>query len=403
MNVEQLKRTGNRFESVDVSSLKIQAYGADNLYPQRISRLIACSDTGVNCLTRYIDFIRGNGFKNEVFAAMQVNSFGDTFDDIHDLLSDDLANYNGFAIHFNYDLTGKTRSIQHIPFENCRLGLADEFGIVHKIAIFPDWEGKKMYGGKAIKPTPDNIDYIDTFNPKPSMVIAQIEAAGGIEFYKGQILWVSSAGRYTYPKAKYDSAVTYLSTEDGLGNISNRNVKNGFFPSGMLVIKRGQDAPANVDSKGIAVESPRYKAFETSFSDQVAMLQGDMDCQKILCVEVEHEEDIPQFIPIKGENYDKDFTVTSTNATERIYAAFQQEVFYRLRIGAVGFSADMITDAFDYYNSSTNSMRRMLERAYDKIVKSWHTELSVNDTVIEPLTYKSSKTTDNANGILNKS
>lgn len=31
------------------------------------------------------------------------------------------------------------------------------------------------------------------FNPQKDVILAQIEAAGGIEYYKGQILWVSMA------------------------------------------------------------------------------------------------------------------------------------------------------------------------------------------------------------------
>lgn len=402
MNIGQLKAINDRFDVVDLSNLEIQAYGDDNLYPQRIAKLLACSDTGVNCLTRYVDFIRGNGFKDEIFASMQINPFGDTFDDLHDLLSSDLGNFNGFAIHFNYDLTGAAVGVQHVPFENCRLGIADDFGVVRKIAVFPDWSGEKQFGGKRIKPTKQTIDYIDVFNPKREVVLAQIEAAGGIEAYKGQVLWISAAGRYTYPRAKYDSAVTYLSTEDGLGNISNRNVKNGFFPAGMLITRRGQDSPEPTTENGTDVSmSPRLheQFFASSISEQIGKLQGDQNVQKILCVEIEIDDEKPEFIPIKGENYDKDFEVTSKNATERIYAAFQQETFYRLREGSIGFSSEMIIDAFDYYNLATHNQRRLLMRAYDKIVNAWHEELSENDTQIEPLKYVSTNENTSDNGI----
>ena len=66
---------------------------------------------------------------------------------------------------------------------------------------------------------------IDVFNPIKEVIAAQIEAAGGIEFYKGQILWISGAGRNTYPVPKADRVSTELSTDEGLANVKYRNVR----------------------------------------------------------------------------------------------------------------------------------------------------------------------------------
>ena len=63
-----------------------------------------------------------------------------------------------------------------------------------KIAVHPDWSGKTRKG-KALQVKKENIDYIDVFNPQKDVILAQIEAAGGIEYHKGQILWVSMAGK----------------------------------------------------------------------------------------------------------------------------------------------------------------------------------------------------------------
>ena len=56
------------------------------------------------------------------------------------------------------------------------------------------------------------------FNPDPDIVLEQIENAGGIDSYKGQILWQSLDGQFIYPTASYDSAITEISTDEGLGD-----------------------------------------------------------------------------------------------------------------------------------------------------------------------------------------
>lgn len=52
------------------------------------------------------------------------------------------------------------------------------------------------------------------FNPRKNVVLSQIDKAGGLEYYKGQVLWVSMAGSNTYPLAIYDSVITEMSTDE---------------------------------------------------------------------------------------------------------------------------------------------------------------------------------------------
>ena len=203
MRVHELKKKSSK--RVDVrylQTLGIQTYGEDNLYPQTFRNILAASSTGAECLDRFADFIEGNGFRDVPFSESVVNRKGDTADDIHALVCRDVAYYNGLALHVNYNIYGDIVELHHVPFENCRLVESDDSGYVGKIAIHPDWSGQKTRGGKVIKVAKENIDYIDVFNPDKRVVAAQIEAAGGIEYYKGQVLWVSLSGKDIYPDRK---------------------------------------------------------------------------------------------------------------------------------------------------------------------------------------------------------
>ena len=384
MRVHELKKKSSK--RVDVrylQTLGIQTYGEDNLYPQTFRNILAASSTGAECLDRFADFIEGNGFRDVPFSESVVNRKGDTADDIHALVCRDVAYYNGLALHVNYNIYGDIVELHHVPFENCRLAESDDNGYVGKIAIHPDWSGQKTRGGKVIKVAKENIDYIDAFNPDKRVVAAQIEAAGGIEYYKGQVLWVSLSGKDIYPTGKGDRVVTEMSTDEGLANVKYRNVRNNFLPAAMIFTKKGTNI--TFDQDGNEIDS---RDDDDSFSDSLLQLQGDTNCGKLMEVTLETDEDKPEVVSLNSQNYDKEFTVTDISVTERIYSAFGQEPWYCIRIGKVGFSGDILEDAFEYYNSIVSKQQRLIERTFARVFRHFYEAVNAsNDFSVEPLKY----------------
>lgn len=394
MRVRDLKKKSSRRIDANYSyALGIQTYGDDNLYPQTLRDIISASSTGSECSDRFADFIEGNGFNNELFSGYVVNRKGQTADDIHALVCKDVSLYNGMALHVNYNVYGEIVELHHIPFENCRLMEEDDNGYVAKIAVHPDWTGKKTHKGKAIRVTKENIDYIDVFNPVKEVVLAQIESAGGIEYYKGQVLWVSMAGDNIYPVGKGDRVVTEMSTDEGLANVKYRNVRNNFLPSGMVVTKKGTHE--TFDDNGNKIENGLGN---DSFSDMLIQLQGDTNSNKLLDVTLEYDEEKPEFVPIVAQNYDKEFTVTDASVVERIYSAYGQEPWYCIRIGKVGFSGDILEDAFEYYNSIVSKQQRLIERTFERLFRYWcEVANPSNDYSVQPLKYvRNANVPDNA-------
>lgn len=394
MNVKTVKRTEPRFDVPYIQNLGIQAWGDKNLYPQDLLMLVSASESASTCMDRYITFIQGNGFKEIGFSETVINLSGETADDIVQKISNDMANFRGFAIHVNYNVFGKITEIYHIPFENCRLTNSDDTGYIGKIAVHPDWSGNKKRNGKTLKVTTETIDYIDRFNPMKEVVFAQIEANGGINSYKGQIFWVSEAGNETYPKPVHDSIVSQMSTEEGLGNIANRNTRNNFLPSKAIVTRKGQDVPTENDSEGGSSQNS-----DNGINNALSLMQGDINTAKMLHFEIQYDEEMPVVLDFQGNNYDKDYTVTTEKASQKIYAAFNQEIWYRILNGSIGFSSEILTDAYEYYSTVTSKERRMIERAFDKIFKNWYdVPNSSMDFTIQPLKFISSNATSNNAG-----
>ena len=387
MNINNIKKSQKRVYVGYSSSLNIQLYGKDNLYPQRMRNLIQSSHTGGACCERYQTFIEGNGLNNTEFSEYVCNRAGETVDDIFRLIAHDMAMHHGFALHVNYNILGEIVELSHIPFEACRLEEETDDGSVVFINYHPDWTGHKSRKGKYIQVTRDNTKKIYTFNPRREVVQAQIIKSGGIESYRGQILWFSMDGKWEYPRPIYDKVVTNLSTDEGLDNVKYRNVRNNFLVAGMLVHKKGTSL--GIDENGNALDE---KSNASSISESLDIFQGDENACAIMDVTVEQDEDKPEFTRFEAQNFDKKFSMTEESVTKSIYIAFGQEVYYRIIDGSLGFSTEIMSEAFKFYSSYTSSPRRAISRALKRIFEHWKEKANPSDDYeIQPLVYQSNE------------
>lgn len=388
MNVQIVKKPKRRVDVSYISRFRMQAYGYDNLYPQNICRITDASGTAKLCLNRYAKFIEGYGFNDSMLASCVLNEFGDTADDILRNVASDLARYGGFALHVNYNALCQVVSVSHVPFECCRLEETDDKGHVAHVLIHPDWTQKKTRNGKRLYVNEKNIQRLNVFDPSVETVTQEIENAGGIDSYTGQVLWCSMDGKDVYPTAIYDAAITEISTDEGLGNVKYRNVRNNFLVSCMLVSKKGVP---KLDDNGNEIDDGSMISPE-----DLRKFQGDENTSKILAVELENNEDEPKVVAFPVRNYDKEFTVTDSSVVERIYSQFHQELFYAIRIGKLGFSGQVMQDAYEYYAGEVTTEQRFIERVFGKVLAHWREpQLQMIDTTLQPLKYISSENKNN--------
>lgn len=379
MNIQKIKKAPQRIDVSYLATLGIKAYGRNNLYPQQAKAILDSSSTGAQCADRYARFIEGQGIANAIIYDLEVNHYGETTDDILTAVAQDLANYGGFALHVNYDLNCKICELQNVPFESCRLQEDDDSGYIAHIVTHPDWMGRTTRNGKILRVSKDTITAFDRFNPDPTIVRAQINACGGIDHYKGQILWVSIAGRDRYPLPKYDRVLTDLSTDEGLSNIKFRNARCNFLSSAFVISKTSQ--AMNED------EAARQAVEARGFAEDLAQFQGDETSNVLISLTVANDEEKPEIVEFPVKNFDKDFQVTDNSVVERIYSAFEQEPFLCIRSGKLGFSGTTIHDCYSYYSSLVSKEQRLIERAFSKIFDNWFEPLANYDCSIEPLTY----------------
>ena len=395
MKLTNLPKAEPALDPKFLKNLGIKSYDADNLYPQNVRNIVLNSKTGNGCLERYIDYIEGRGIASDPLAGFVVNLDGETLADLHAQVSADLGIGEGFAIHVNYDIDGGIVSLHHIPFENARIVEPDEEGYIRKVALHPDWSGKLTRNGKQVKITKDTVDYLDVFNPDPEIVLAQIQEAGGPQFYKGQVLYYSRLGYLIYPYARFHAVLPDMSTDEGLSNIMNRNVRNNFLPAGAFVRLKSQGSPYSGDA---SEEQPQVE--EADYAEDLAALQGDMEALKMLDISVESKDEMPEFINMQGNNYDKEFTVTAAEVKDCIYAAFGQEGWLAIRNGKVGFSGTLIEDVERDYAKRQIKTQKALTRCYARLLQAWTTsqplpaEPNETNLAIRPLVDITTPTTE---------
>ena len=116
MNITNIKKAPQRIDVSYLATLGIKSYGRNNLYPQQAKAILDSSSTGAQCADRYARFIEGEGLQNPVIYNLVVNHYGETTDDLLTAISQDIANYGGFALHVNYNLACQISEVQFVPF-----------------------------------------------------------------------------------------------------------------------------------------------------------------------------------------------------------------------------------------------------------------------------------------------
>lgn len=196
--------------------------GEDNLKPLVVENLIDASPTAFQCAWLYESFIGGGGFEIDL---SEVNLSEDEFKKVNpnDLLFDAceaVSRHQGCFIQVGYNANFEKDSFQIIPYSLCRIGKKDSDQFSGKVVV------SHLGWGKFLKK--ENIDVLDVYNPRPEVIAAQVEAAGGWEHYKGQVFFFKLSNKYTYPKSLIESAYTFADVENQLGLYFNATTKRGF-------------------------------------------------------------------------------------------------------------------------------------------------------------------------------
>lgn len=349
------------YQVPEIRAVKITdylAYGVDNLYPQRLIQTVC--GTAKLCIETKAKFIEGNGFNDEKFYKAVVNRRGEQVDDILSAVCSDISFFKGVAALINYDLTFKPCSIEIIPFEKIRLGKPDDADFIGKIAVINRID--KMQNSFGIKRT--KTEFFDVFNPDPKVVAAQIEAAGGITNYKGQIFYdfhATQGSRY-YPKAIDDAILIDIQAETALKKSRKRDISTGFSAK-TIVTKFGE---ANPDDETRDADKADLKEFVGEDGSTIYLEYASTK---------ESASQIQSFqAPDASERYERDGNAVKNDIME--YFAIPKILYGREISGKLGTSQEFEQAVKYVQRMVVNNDQRLIERMFRRIFSVWTRDIN---------------------------
>ena len=343
-------------------------YDMDNAYPQRMLELVAGSPTAKDCWNKRTKFIAGNGLEEKNLGKTIINARGLTLAKLLKALATDKALFTGFGIHVNYDANFKIIAVNHVKFEDIRMGDTDNEETADKYALYNDW-GRKTW--KNIMRS--KITFVDRYNPDPEVIKKQVADAGGWENYKGQLFYFNPEID-DYPLIEADSVWEDFETEAGIKTFNNREVTTGFLPSTMLFMQsRREEAdnsrPGAEEYAGINIPSQLEK--------DLGSFQGVKSSQKIIVIEYEDETSKPEFKAYPIQNNDKLFETTERSVEARIIKGFSvpRELINPEKSSGLSNGSEK-KQAILEFNDNTAADRNEISETLADIFSHFYTEIN---------------------------
>jgi hypothetical protein len=349
--------------------LEIYQNGADNLYPERIDRLINNSVTAKMASEMMVQYVLGKGFGEA--DNFKVNDSQKLIDFAIDV-ADSLVRQRGIAIHFDYNLNFEPINPKVLDFTKVRLGLKDSKQYNGKILFKNDWSNNK-----------EDAVIFDVFNKSDKIVQAQINKAGTIDKYKGQVMYINLDSRYYYPLSRIDAVINDCDSESQAAIYKNMILRKGFFGKQIIMtppLISNDDPEMVLNDLGELVrnrEFARRQAEADEVKKTIESFIGSENAGGALMIEspdfINGIDTIFKIQTINSEVNDKMFEYTENSVSKNILMAFNNIPVALVKSpdsAMFGNSGESILEAKKMYWENTSKERSKLETIINDIVQN---------------------------------
>ena len=339
--------------------------GIDNNYPERVERIINNSATAKPAAKLFRKYIVGKGFGDILNNFIVNNTKEITLRKFLTKLAHSYSYQNGVFIHVNYNLNFKIISIDVLPFSHCRIGKKDDLKYNGKIILYDNWD--ETNGKIDIK----KFEVIDVYNSSKDVIKAQIEKAGDIKKYKGQIFFFNP-DETIYPLAHIDNVIDDADSEKMSSVFKNTSLRKGFFGKKIVVTPPmlGEDLrhPDNLLTDDQLLEKRYVETERTNFRNSMQSFIGADNADGMLHLEMEFEgDDIEKtikFIDVNTNINDKLFEYTEKSTANNIRKSFgniPSILIENNESSVFGQSGEMLKKAKEFYQDQTEEDRDTIE------------------------------------------
>lgn len=336
--------------------LEVYKNGEDNAYPERMERFRNNSVTASMSSNTMIQYLLGKGFGE----ANNIKIGNLKLIDIADDVARDIVDNRGVFFHVNYDANFDVSDFSVIPFNQCRIGLKDSKLYNGKILTYHDWSAKI---------DKNKVSVIDVFNPNKEIIASQVEKAGGIDNYKGQIMYYNMDSQYYYPLSRIDAVSFECDNEYQASLYKNELLRRGFFGKTLVVTRPLIDAQLYEDRslEGIA-RLKRLESERDTFKEGIKKFVGVGEAGGVMHMEVDFAgENLEQAILFKNieSTINPDlFRFTEDSAVTKILMAFNNLPIALVKSpdsALLGNSGDALRVAKETYWENTTKERELVE------------------------------------------
>jgi hypothetical protein len=222
---DNLEREATTLGQKDFSENTLR-WGDKNDFPLILAKYVQDSPAASSCISTRSNFIKGSAFSDPDMMKLKVNKNGQTLWDLHCLLSDSLALFEGFTINFKFNELNGITNAYNMAIENCRFvkpddDLATNITTIKYNPYFGTLDYQKKYTKEYALWDPENLE--EQISKKGTKFTGQV-------YYYGK---VKPLYRF-YPVPDYWSAKKWIYIDGKIQEAHAENLDNGFFQSVIL-------------------------------------------------------------------------------------------------------------------------------------------------------------------------
>ena len=326
-------------------------FGESNLFPNYLIDLYYSSPVH-SALTMSIAFmIAGKEFKsNNPAVQREIDRL--KLNAIRRPLTLDAKMHGGYYLEIIWSVDrSKIAKINHLPYENCRLAVANEEDVIPGIYYSKDWSDTRKK---------KNIPaFIPMYNPttkadEPSQVL---------------FVGIMTPGSAYYPKPDYYSAINYIEITRDISEFYRAFLANGMSPSYFLHMNNGIPDP----EEQLAIK----RNWET--------MVGAKKAGKVIFTFNESAERMPRLDVVDMTQADKQWMELSNQSRENILGAHRvtSPLLFGIRDSSgLGSNADEMKSAYRIFNKNIiEPYQQIVTESIEEIFKGMGI---IGDVYIEP-------------------
>lgn len=307
-----------------ISGKKWLSYGEKNDFPNYLFDLYLRSTVLQSVIEGIIDYTVGAGV-NSLTVNNEINTDGDTIEDLIKQLLVDYMVTGGFAINVLRDAENRVSELYWVDMRNVRLSE----------------DGKTAYYSENINGWGVKPDEIPVFDPNKKQ-------KNSLFYYKGHI------SRGIYPIPRWSGAITAVETSTEISKYHLSAILNNFSPSALISFNNG------VPNKAEQAE------IERKINNKFV---GSGNVNRLILSFANGGENATTIQTIDSDSADQKFDTLKDSIFEEIFIAFRATPeLFGIKKDGNGFNKTEYLESFDLFNKTMiQPLQKDIIRCFDKI------------------------------------